>query len=386
VKFGGQIYSLKFIFKTRNPNNMVYRAIGIMSGSALEGLDIAFAEFHVSGGAWKYNLQAADCYPYSAEWVERLRKAASLSAPEYLLLHAEYGQYIGRELNRFIEAHQLQYQVQLVASHGHTVFHIPDKNMTAQLGDGAAIAAVTGINVVSDLRAMDLALGGKGAPIVPVGEKLLFGDHNCFLNIGSNVHLTCHTGQQLIAFDICPANKVLNMLAAQAGEVYDEGGKIAAGGQLKPDLLKILNALEYYSMAYPKTLSIDFATDVVFPLVRGIGYSIPDAMRTYVEHIAVQIASSFHQLTNNSKFKIQNPKLFIAGGGANNSFLVSRIRAALEPLELTVPDNNIINFKEALVMALIGILRWREENNVFASNTGASRDSIGGAVWIGQEA
>lgn len=360
---------------------MVYRAIGAMSGTALEGLDIAFAEFHQSGANWTFSLKAADCYAYPAEWVEKLRKAPSLSAPDYLVLHAEYGHYIGQELNRFIEANQLQYQVQLIASHGHTIFHMPDKKLTAQLGEGAAIAAATGINVVSDLRTMDVALGGKGAPIVPIGEKLLFGEYNCFLNIGTHAFITCHTPQALIAFDICPVNKVLNMLAAQAGELYDKDGKIAANGHLKPELLKILNELEYYSMPYPKSLSIDFSTNVVFPLLRGMGTSIPDAMRTYVEHVAIQTANALQQLP-------QQTKLYVTGGGANNEFLISRIRAALEPMqvELVLPEKNIIEFKEALAMALIGMLRWREENNAFASITGASRNSIGGAVWMGQEA
>ena len=360
---------------------MVYRAIGIMSGSALEGLDIVFAEFHESAGAWTYSLKSADCYAYSTEWQEKLKKAASLSAAGYLLLHAEYGHYIGQELNRFIEANQLQYQVQLAASHGHTIFHMPDQKVTAQLGDGAAIAAVTGINVVSDLRTMDVALGGKGAPLVPVGEQLLFGEYKCFLNIGTHAYITCHTPEGLIAFDICPVNKVLNMLANQAGEKYDTDGKIAANGKLNSGLLKVLNGLEYYGMPYPKTLSADFSNNVIFPLVRGMGISIPEAMRTFVEHVAEQIAKAMKQLPPPSK-------LLITGGGANNSFLVDRIKAALEAMqvEAVLPEKNIVEYKEALVMALIGLLRWREENNSFAAWTGATRDSIGGAVWIGQEA
>jgi anhydro-N-acetylmuramic acid kinase len=383
VKFGGQIYSLIFIFKTHNPNNMIYRAIGLISGNALEGLDIAFTELHYTTAGWKFAIQVAERYPYPEEWVEKIRKASTLSAFDYLVLHSEYGHYIGEQVKNFMGKHQLQYQVQLVALHGHTIFHSPDSKMTAQLGDGAAIAAVTGINVVSDLRAMDIALGGKGAPIVPVGEKLLFEDHTCFLNIGSIAHITCHAKQHaaIISFDVCAANKVLNMLAAQAGERFDDNGKIASGGNLKPDLLKVLNSLEYFGMAYPKHLSLDFATDVVFPLVRGVGYSIPDALRTYVEHIAQQTANALKQLP-------QQSKLMITGGGANNGFLISRIKAELEPMqvEVVVPEKSITNFKEALIMALIGVLRWREENNVSAANTGAVRDSIGGAVWIGQEA
>lgn len=360
---------------------MVYRAIGIMSGSSLEGLDIVFAEFQQSSGAWNYTIQAAECYPYPKEWIEKLRKANTLSSGEYLLLHAAFGHYIGQQVNRFIEAHQLQYKVQLVVSHGHTLFHMPDQKMTAQLGEGAAIAGATGINVVSDLRAMDIALGGNGAPIMPVGEKLLFGEYGSFLNIGGIANITSHTGDGIIAFDICPANKVLNMLAAQAGERYDKDGQLATAGNLKPELLQSLNDLEYYGMEQPKYLSNDFATDVIFPLVRGMGYNTKDALRTFVEHIAVQTANAMKQLPTQQK-------LLITGGGGHNRFLTERIKAALEPLniEAVVPDYNIVEFKEALIVALLGILRWREEYNVFAANTGAGRNSIGGAVWMGQEA
>lgn len=359
---------------------MVYRAIGIMSGSALEGLDIIFAEFHISSGSWQYTVQAAECCPYTEDWRQKIRTAGSLSSTDYLALHAEFGHYIGEQVNRFIEAHQLQYKVQLVVSHGHISFHLPEKKLTAQLGEGASIAAVTGINVVSDLRVMDVALGGKGAPLFPLGEKLLFREYSCFLNIGSNANITFHEPEGVIAFDVCPANRILNLLAAQSGKTYDDGGKIASAGELKPELLKILNGLEYYGMPYPKSLTGDFTSDVIFPLVRGA--NVNDAMRTVVEHIAVQTANVVKQLN------VSPSKLLITGGGANNSFLVSRIQALLQPLqvEAVLPDTNIVDFKESLTVALLGILRWREENNALAAITGASRDSIGGAVWIGQDA
>jgi len=365
---------------------MVYRAMGLMSGSSLDGLDIIVAEFQETAGAWKYEVLAADCYPYSPEWLEKLKGATSLNALDYLLLHTEYGHYTGAMVNRFIEAHNLHYKVQLIASHGHTTFHMPSAKMTAQLGDGAAIAASTGINVVSDLRAINMALGGQGAPIVPIGEKLLFGDYRFFLNIGGIANISCHTNDKVYAFDICPANRVLNMLANEQKKPYDDRGEMAAGGKVLPPLLRMLNELEYYSMPYPKSLANDFGTDVVFPLTRGAGISIPDALRTVTEHIAIQTARGIQQVAEPGS--LQGQKLLITGGGAHNTFLVSRISAALQEIgvEAIVPDATTIDFKEALIMALIGILRWREENNVLASVTGASRDSIGGAVWIGQEA
>jgi anhydro-N-acetylmuramic acid kinase len=367
---------------------MIYRAIGIMSGSSLDGLDIAFVEFHESAGKWTYEIIAADCYPYSAEWTKRLRGAIQLNALDYQLLHAEYGHYIGEQVNAFIAQHNLQYKVQLIASHGHTTFHAPAQKMTGQLGDGAAIAAVTGINVVSDLRAMDVALGGQGAPIVPIGEKLLLGNYTFFLNLGGIANISYNHPNKYIAFDVCPANRVMNMLAHEAGKPFDEGGQIAASGKLNTNLLKMLNELEYYQMPHPKSLANDFGTDVLFPLLKSSGVTVADAMHTMVEHIAMQISEPILELLKTDPPAGGELKLLATGGGAHNHFMMERLQAALQPagVELVVPEKNIIDFKEALIMALIGVLRWREENNVLASVTGASRSSIGGAVWIGQEA
>jgi anhydro-N-acetylmuramic acid kinase len=359
-----------------------------MSGSSLDGLDLAFIEFHESKGIWEYEIKAADCYPYSDEWVKKLRGAIALNALDYQLLHTEYGHYTGEQVNKFIEQHGLQYQVQLIASHGHTTFHVPAKKMTGQLGEGAAIAAVTGINVVSDLRAMDIALGGQGAPIVPIGEKLLLGNYTFFLNLGGIANISYNHPDKYLAFDVCPANRVMNMLAQEAGKAYDEGGQMAASGELNEGLLKKLNELAYYQQPYPKSLANDFGTDVVYPLVKSSSISTADALRTMVEHIAVQISATIRTLLSNHKLQATNHQLLATGGGAHNTFLLERLQALLQPagVEVIAPEKNLIDFKEALVMALIGVLRWREENNVLASVTGAGRSSIGGAVWIGQEA
>jgi anhydro-N-acetylmuramic acid kinase len=385
---------------------MIYRVIGLMSGSSLDGLDIAFVELHENAGKWQYEIKAADTYPYSEEWIKQLRGAVNYNALDYQLLHTAYGHYIGGQVNKFIARHNLQYQVQLIASHGHTTFHVPSKKMTGQLGDGASIAAITGINVVSDLRAMDMALGGQGAPIVPIGEKLLLGNYAFFLNLGGIANISCNHPDKYIAFDICPANRVLNMLAQDVGKAYDDDGQEAAAGTLQPKLLEMLNKLDYYELPYPKSLANDFGTDVVYPLIKSSGQPTGDGLRTAVEHIAVQVSNAVRQLLNSHKPPAfakasasgkpsadksagdANHQLLVTGGGAHNSFLMERLRAALQELqvELVVPDKNIIDFKEAIVMALIGVLRWREENNVMASVTGASRNSIGGAVWIGQEA
>jgi anhydro-N-acetylmuramic acid kinase len=366
--------------------NMIYRAIGLMSGSSLDGLDIAFSSFQENAGKWDYEIIHAECYSYPEEWVQRLKNATQLPALDYELLHADYGRYSGEQVNKFIETHQLHYQVALIASHGHTTFHLPQKKMTAQLGNGAAIAAATGLPVVTDLRALDVALGGQGAPIVPIGEKLLLGGYDLFLNLGGIANLSFNHPEKYIAFDICPANRVLNILANKLGKEYDESGTIASTGTLNTELLNRLNELDYYKQSYPKSLANDFGTELVYPIIRDSGCETRDALRTYIEHIVVQITKAITRLTGlpgGNGFR-----LLATGGGAFNGFLVKRLKEELQihNIEVIVPEPQLVNFKEALIMGFIGVIRWRQEYNVLSSVTGASRDSIGGALWTGQEA
>jgi anhydro-N-acetylmuramic acid kinase len=365
---------------------MLYRAIGVMSGSSLDGLDIAFVEFLYQGGSWSFEIMAADCKPYSPDWKAKLQGAIALNALDYQLLHAEYGHYLGQEINQFIDDNNLHYKVALVGSHGHTTFHVPPA-MTAQLGDGAAIAAETGLPVVSDLRALDVALGGQGAPIVPIGEKLLLKDYDFYLNLGGIANLSFRREDAYMAFDVCPANRVLNMVIQKEGKEYDAGGEMASGGAVHQGLLQKLNGLAYYSMPFPKSLANSFGTDEVYPLVSSFQISTADALRTYVEHIVEQLKLAIvQQLENNP----ERPglRLLATGGGALNSFLIRRLAEELQPyqVEVVVPDEKLVQYKEALIMAFMGVLRWRQEYNVFASVTGAQRDSIGGALWIGQDA
>ena len=358
-----------------------------MSGSSLDGLDIAFISFEENRGVWSYEIAAAETYEYNAEWQRKLQQAANLPAYDYVKLHSEYGKFIGEQINLFIQAFNLYHQVQLIASHGHTVFHAPENGFTAQLGCGATIASVTGVNVVSDLRAMDVALGGEGAPIVPMGEKLLFGNYDLLLNLGGIANITCKTDDEYVAFDICPANKILNLLAAKEGRQYDENGAMAAGGVVQEDLLTVLNNLDYYKSSFPKSLDNSFGVQTVFPIIESYPQmNISDALCTYVAHIVMQIEAAIRQLHN--QYTIGNRQLFITGGGAYNTFLNETLRKALLPLgfSIVIPASEIVSYKESLIMALLGLLRWREENTVLQSVTGAVRSSIGGAVWMGQEA
>jgi anhydro-N-acetylmuramic acid kinase len=370
---------------------MVYKVIGLMSGSSLDGLDIVCTELHENGGIWSYEVLAADCYSYERVWAEKLRSATTLNALDYQLLHTEYGHYTGQMVNRFIEEQNLHYKVALIASHGHTTFHLPSQRMTAQLGDGSAIAAETGLPVVSDLRALDVALGGQGAPIVPIGEKLLFPTYSLFLNIGGIANISCKSQDSYIAFDVCPANRVLNILSNLDNKEYDDKGEMASTGHVHDGLLQELNGLEYYVQPAPKSLANSFGTDTVLPLIKSYNLSHTDALRTYVEHIVQQtklaISNMQYAIEKESNFAMPNKKLLITGGGAFNKFLIQRLSSELQTMniDVIVPDTTIIKYKEALVMALIGVLRWRQEYNVLSSVTGASRDTISGAVWIGHE-
>ena len=261
----------------------------------------------------------------------------------------------------------------------------PPQKMTAQLGDGAALAAATGLPVVSDLRAMDVAFGGQGAPIVPIGEKYLFPDFDMFLNLGGIANISFRTIDNYVAFDICPANRVLNSLAAKVGKEYDANGEMASGGNVSEALLNKLNELGYYKQSPPKSLDNSFGADEVYPLIRSFGLTHNDSFRTYVEHIVLQIKNS---IIANFQLPANQTKLLVTGGGAFNGFLMQRLKEELSALniDVVIPEKQIVEFKEALIMAFMGALRWRQENTVLSSVTGAERDSIGGAVWIGQEA
>jgi anhydro-N-acetylmuramic acid kinase len=374
---------------------MVYNVIGLMSGSSLDGLDIAFVEFTETAGKWDYEIKCAACIEYENEWIEKLKNAIHFSAFDYQLLHTDYGRFLGEKVNEFIEKFHLQHRISLVSSHGHTTFHFPEKKMTHQLGDGAAIAAETQLPVITDLRSIDIAFGGQGAPIVPLGEKLLFPEYHYFLNIGGIANISFHSKQtniddsnfennELIAFDICAANRVLNMLSQEKNKPYDEDGKLASSGKINEALLQKLNALDYYLLPHPKSLANSFGTDIIFPLIKSFSLSTEDSLCTYVEHISIQIKNSLQSCFSQTEVQ----QLMITGGGAFNKFLIERISKHLEEInfEIFIPADEVVIYKEALIMALLGTLRWREQYTVLSSVTGATRNSIGGALWLGTEA
>ncbi|MBS1587508.1 MAG: anhydro-N-acetylmuramic acid kinase [Bacteroidetes bacterium] len=360
---------------------MIYKVIGLMSGSSLDGLDIVYAQLEETRGQWSYEILCAACIPYSEEWAYQLSHATQLSVPEFLRLNTGYGRYLGETVNRFIDDNGIHHAVHFIAPHGHTVLHEPQHNTTCQIGDGATVAAVTGLPVISDLRALDVALGGQGAPIVPIGDKLLFGQYDYWLNIGGIANLTVRQGEELLAFDVCPANQVLNALAEKEGKTMDEDGAMAEQGALLFDVLADLNEQAYYQQPAPKSLSNEEAKELVFPTLLRSSYATVDMLHTMVQHIADQVVNAVKMYPVGK----DSASILVTGGGAFNQFLLLKLQEMLMPLGVSIhlPDATVIKYKEALVMALIGALRWREETNVMSSVTGAKRDSIGGALWMG---
>ncbi|MBP1652070.1 MAG: hypothetical protein H6Q26_2227 [Bacteroidetes bacterium] len=355
---------------------MVYNVIGVTSGSSLDGLDLVFVALTEVRGKWTYEIRAAERKAYTEDWKEKLSGAANLPARDYFLLHSEYGHYIGLAVKDFIATHGFDHHVHFITTHGHTVFHMPSQKMTAQLGDGAAITAVTGLPVISDLRAMDIALGGKGAPLLPVAEQLLFPNAAYRVNLGENATVSAQKEGELVAFDVCPCNYVLDSLAESLGRAYDENGQLAAGGVTDPKLLDALNGLAYYALPYPKTLTNKFGTGTVLPMMQGHQLSTQGKLNTYTKHIATQIANAV-KLIGGEEGVVG--EVLLTGGGAHNSFLVESIKEL--GLTVTQPDAQTLTFRTALMIALLGALRWRQETNAFASVTGADHDSVGGALW-----
>ena len=347
----------------------------------MDGLDIAYVQLEEVRGQWKYEILHADCLPYSDQWIADLHNAKDQHVGDFLKLNTRYGRYLGTQINEFIAKHELNHKVHFIASHGHTVFHEPQNRTTCQIGDGATIAAVTCLPVISDLRAMDVALGGQGAPIVPIGDKLLFGGYDYLLNIGGIANITVRNEAEFMAFDVCPANQILNALATREDKIMDEDGVMAEQGSLLPDILDELNNADYYNKLPPKSLCNEAARDMIFPILFESSHNNYDMLHTVSIHIAEQVAGAVKQYPHSK----ENATLLATGGGAFNKFLITQLEKALAPYHVTVvvPDAAVVKYKEALVMALIGTLRWREEVNVLSSVTGASRDSVGGALWLG---
>jgi len=348
-----------------------YNIIGVMSGTSLDGVDLAHIHFTVFEGKWSFTILESETISYPPDWINKLKLAVSFSAEELKQLNEYYTQFLGEIIKSFIDNYLIK-NLDLVCSHGHTILHQPQNGFTLQIGNLPKIAIIINQKVVCDFRVQDVKLGGQGAPLVPIGDQILFSEYDYCLNLGGFSNVSFEEYSKRIAFDISPVNTVLNFYANQLGLDYDDKGAMARSGELNSELLKDLNALDYYKKPFPKSLGFEFVKEIVLPLIEKHAISIEDKMHTFTEHIAIQTALA---LPN------KQGKILITGGGAYNDFLIERMQFHLPKIQIIIPDNKTLEFKEALIFALLGVLKLRNEINVLSSVTGAEKDHSSGVIF-----
>jgi anhydro-N-acetylmuramic acid kinase len=348
-----------------------YNVIGLMSGTSLDGIDLAQLSIGFSDGKWSYEIGATATVPYTSAWIDRLKNAVEYTPAQLTELNTNYTQLLGTTIFDFIDQHQLSH-IDAVCSHGHTILHQPQNGFTLQIGNLPELAEYCQQKVVCDFRVQDVQLGGQGAPLVPIGDRYLFADYNYCLNLGGFSNISYEQAGQRLAFDISAVNTVLNFYAAQQGWNYDDRGSFAQSGTLHGPLFEALNALPYYQLTPPKSLGFEYVKSALLPLIDSFAIDTASKMRSFTEHVAFQIAAALPE---------KSGSLLITGGGAYNDFLVLRIQQYLPHVHVVIPNKKTIEFKEALIFGLLGVLRLRNEVNVLHSVTGASKDHCAGKVF-----
>lgn len=349
-----------------------FNVIGLMSGTSLDGLDIVHCKFNFDE-KWHFNLTHHETVPYSKEQKHALAELENESAINYVLFHTKFGTLIGNEVNKFIDKKNIT-NIDFLASHGHTVFHRPNNNLTTQIGCGAQIAAITGIETICDFRTKDVALGGQGAPLVPVGDELLFTEYDYCINLGGIANISFKAKGKRIAYDIAMANMVSNYICSLEGIEFDDKGELGASGNFNRGLYNDLNAIEFFSKSHPKSLGKENFINNFKPILDKYEISNIDKLNTFGKHLAHQICKI---LPTNSADK----KVLITGGGAFNVFWISEIRD-ITKAKIIIPENKIIEYKEAVIFGFLGVLRKKQIVNCLASVTGAKEDSIGGTIYL----
>jgi len=342
--------------------------IGLMSGTSLDGIDLVFTSFN-DKNIKEFEIIYAKTFSYSGEWVDKLRNAIHLSSEDLELLNDEYGIFLGERINEFIQEFKIK-NIDFIASHGHTVFHQPEKGYTLQIGNGQKIADKTNLEVICDFRTQDVKLGGQGAPLVPIGDELLFGQYEYCLNLGGFANVSFNKENKRIAYDICAVNIVLNKLAQELGFEYDDSGNIAKSGEYLLQLGNDLRTIDYYKKQPPKSLGLEWVQKEIFPKLFDAKRKPEDLLRTFTEHTAWALAKAFPK----------NAEVLITGGGVYNVYLLERLQF-YKQLKIIIPDENLIEFKEALIFAFLGLLKKQGKVNCLQSVTGASKNHSSGVVF-----
>lgn len=353
-----------------------YHVLGMMSGTSLDGLDLAFCRFFKDGSSYRYEILCAETLPWEENWQRAIHDAYYFQGSALIEFHFRLGHEFGRRASSFIHKHKIR--PDFIASHGQTIYHNPRAGYTFQAGSGAAIAAHTGLPVICDFRSGDVALGGQGAPLVPVGDLLLFGNYGACLNLGGFANISYNDPQgRRIAYDICPANMALNHLASLAGQPFDRNGELAKSGHLNHELLERLLGLEYFHWSPPKSLGREWFEKEFLPVIYQHKVSPSDALRTVSELICLLVKKGVEGIPHLGE------GILVTGGGAHNAFLI-RLLKENQGLPIVVPEPLLIDFKEALIFAFLGVLYMEGESNCLKEVTGARSSSIGGCYYHGK--
>ncbi|WP_179348319.1 anhydro-N-acetylmuramic acid kinase [Winogradskyella pacifica] len=347
-----------------------YNIIAVMSGTSLDGIDLIYATYNVDN-KWDFKVHYAETIKYSPQWKTVLGGLVNQSMDHLQAIDAEYSEYLATVISSFIKKHSIE-AIDFISSHGHTALHQPEQGLTYQIGNQQILADMLNRNVICDFRVEDVELGGQGAPLVPIGDRLLFNDFEYCLNLGGFANISFESKNERIAYDICPVNIVLNHYVSKLNLEFDDKGQLASAGNVNKSLLLQLNALHYYKEEPPKSLGLEWVDLNIFPLIESFQLETEDILRTFVEHVALQISKVLME---------KNTKVLVTGGGVYNNFLIDRLRQ-LSIVEIVIPQNEIIEFKEALIFGLLGVLKKRNEINCLKSVTGAKRNHSSGKILI----
>ena len=349
-------------------NDEFIYAIGLMSGTSLDGLDVVYVKFDTKNLS-SFKILSTETIEYSKSWQQKLHNSINLTKDSIAILHHEYGVYLGEKTQEFISKNNI-INLHFIASHGHTALHQPEQGITLQVGDGQQISTATNCKVVSDFRIQDVQLGGQGAPLVPIGDQLLFSEYEACVNLGGFANISYEIDNQRIAFDICPVNIVLNQYSRKLGFKYDNKGMLASMGAVNNELLSALNQLEFYTLNPPKSLGLEWVNKWIAPLLEKQELEPSIVLRTFSEHVAQQISKIIYPFEN----------VLFTGGGVYNDFLIKRIQD-IGNTNIILPSDNIINYKEALIFALLGLLKLQGKDNCLSSVTGAKKNHSSGRIF-----
>ncbi len=350
-----------------------YSVVGVMSGTSLDGIDLIYVEFEINNG-WHFNIVNSETVGYSEDWENKLSNLVLYSLEDLQQIDDEYTVYLSGIIKDFMTRYNIK-NIDAICSHGHTALHQPADQLTYQIGNRPAISELVGEKVVCDFRVQDVEFGGQGAPLVPIGDKLLFNAYDFCLNLGGFANISMELDSDRIAYDVCPVNIVLNHYARHLGMSYDDEGKEAATGEINRELLDGLNALDFYKESYPKSLGLEWVKTNVFPIIESFQLEPKNVLKTFVEHIAIQLSVEINRKKNNTS------SVLVTGGGAYNNYLIERLKHYSQH-KIVIPSNTVVEYKEALIFGLLGVLKLRNEINCLQSVTGAFKNHSSGKIFL----